>query len=376
MASMKDLLLKHKTLLYISSTGAGLKFQNDLWKIPGSSQYIVGFEFPYSRSQVENLLGYNPEVSSVSKTIAIDLAMASYIKASSHKVKENIDGNPIGIGITASVASNRIPKGDQRFYICIITKDKAVSYYYKLEKQTGEYYRESHDYLIAEFAKELLISTLSEQDFMGEDCYQEALDRFLAFPIFLSSGKRNPYPLTLGQNIYLPASLNPIHEGHRTMATSAELHLCRNITKTRVNYLISTSSPHKGDLTLQEMLFKAGMLKAEDNIRSFEFTRDEPLFLDKAKKRPGSIFVIGVDTMERLLDPKWGPNIPELLKEFENLNTKFLVMGRINKDKMFQAANDVPVQRRYRKLFEPIRGRIDISSTELRENNGFCTTNS
>lgn len=363
---LKDKLLEHKALLHVSATGAGLAFQNNLWSVPGCSEYIIGFQTPYRRGQTIEAIGYDPEAPFVSKTVAIDLAMASYIQAAKHMILSGAEGNPVGVGITASVASNRIPRGDQRAYTCIITKDKVLTHYHLFEKGMGETLRKAHDYIIAAEAEDMLLAGVTGNgcaQYYPEESMGAALERFYQFPVFLPNGTRTTG--NLGKGLYLPASLNPIHDGHRAMASAAEA-ICTD----RANYLISTSSPHKGDLTLQEMLLKAGMLRAEKEQRSFEFTKNEPLFLDKARARPGSTFIIGTDTMERFLDPKWGPSIPEMLRELCKLDTKFFVMGRLmdgSDGRMyFRTANDIPVASEYRCMFQPLDGRVDISSTELR----------
>ncbi len=358
---MRNELLENKALVYVSTTGAGLAFQSNLWGTPGSSEYIVGFQTPYRRGQTIELLGYDPDDSFVSPIVAIDLAMASYIQASKHKVLSGEDGNPVGVSITASVATNRIPRGEQRAFICVITKDRAILHEVKLEKTLGESHRKAHDQFIAAKAEDVLISAFTYQnDSKYIDCTKEALDRFYQYPTFLINSRTKD---SFGSSLYLPASLNPIHDGHREMARTAESVV---IPCDGCKYLISTVSPHKGEMTLQEMLSKAGMLRAEKTFRGFEFTKDEPLFLDKARKRPGSVFIIGTDTMERFLDPKWGPDPVELLKELKELKTTFLVMGRVM-DGVFKTANDITVLDGYKDLFVPMEGRVDISSTEIRQ---------
>jgi nicotinic acid mononucleotide adenylyltransferase len=357
---MRDSLLQHKALLYVATTGAGLSFQYNLWKKPGCSSYLVGFFTPYAKTELQEFVGYEPEGSFVSKEVAYDLAMASYIRAAKFKVQEASDGEPVGIGITAAVATNRIPRGEQRAFICVITKDKALLHEVKLKKTLGESHREAHDQIIAAEAEDVLVCALINwMTHPYTNCTNEVLDRFYQYPTFLINSRTKD---SFGSALYLPASLNPIHEGHRELARTAEsvtspLNDCK--------YLISTSSPHKGEMTLQEMLFKAGMLRAEKTFRGFEFTKDEPLFLDKARKRPNSIFIIGADTMERFLDPKWGPDPVQLLKELKELKTTFLVMGRVM-DGVFKTANDIIVPNGYKDLFVPIEGRVDISSTMLR----------
>lgn len=154
------------------------------------------------------------------------------------------------------------------------------------------------------------------------------------------------------------------------MAEAAEGHLTPNGPgKIKVRYLVSSSSPHKGKLTVQEMLLKAGMLRAErwlGQSRSVEFTHDEPLFIDKARKRPESVFIIGADTMGRMLDPQWGPEIESMLLELKNLGVKFLVMGRVIEGE-WKTCRDFYVPWPHGNLFEPLEGRIDLSSTQLRQ---------
>lgn len=377
---LKEILTQRNALVYVATTGAGLSFQYNLWKKPGCSKYLVGFFTPYAKGELQEFIGYEPDGSFVSKEVAYDLAMASYIRATKHKFQESIIGawresfsNPIGIGITAAVATNRIPKGEQRAFICVISKHRVLLKEVKLVKELGETFREAHDQLIAAEAEMILTSAITlENCHLYVDGTYEALDRFYKYPTFKLNSRSAE---SLGTALYLPASLNPVHSGHREMANLAENKLSTPFGKVSCKYLISTSSPHKGDLSLQEILYKAGMLRAEATkalypnqvFREFEFTKDEPLYLDKARKRPGSIFVIGTDTMERFLDPKWGPDPVEMLCELKELNTKFFVMGRKTTDGVFQTVNDIPVPDGYNDLFVHLEGRVDISSTQLRE---------
>lgn len=205
-------------------------------------------------------------------------------------------------------------------------------------------------------------------DYIDPQAEMEALDRFYLYPIFHSDGTRLRPSQRKHPAVYLPATLNPISDGHRAMCASAEEYLGSFPGSLRVTYLVSTKSPHKGGLGLQDMLFKAGMLRAErwrQDYRAVEFTHSEPLFLDKAHRRPGSTFVIGADAMQRMLDPAWGPDPERMLLEMKNLGTKFLVMGRMQRGKWL-TCGDVEVPFLHRDMFTPLEGRVDVSSTELR----------
>lgn len=133
-------------------------------------------------------------------------------------------------------------------------------------------------------------------------------------------------------------------------------------------YLVTTTSVHKPPLTVPAMLDRVGMVGAERwrrMARAIEFSRNDPLFVDKARQRPGSTFLIGADTMARMLDPCWGPSRDQVLTELRNHRATFLVMGR-QIDGRWLTCRDIPVPFPFGLLFRPLEGRVDISSTELR----------
>ena len=303
------------------------------------------------------------------------MASASYMRVAETMVSENVEGNPVGVGITASVASSRLPQGEHRAHIVIITKDHVVYREVVLPKSEGREARQYHDALIATATLNLLKEVLSEKSGIHANVEKEALDRFYLYPIFHTNGTRLKADAPREREIYLPATLNPIHDGHRAMCKQAEDFLSPRQGRIKASYLVSSVSPHKGRLSVQDMLFKAGMLRAErweHESRMVEFTQDEPLFIDKARKRPGSIFLIGADTMQRMLDSKWGPDVAEMLQEIKNLDVKFLVMERLV-DGHLLTCRDIPVPWPHGNLFEPLTGRVDISSTEIRNKTDFTT---
>lgn len=366
---LHDLLRTGNCLLHVSAAGAGPRLLASIWDNPGASDYLVGFFIPYATTQLDSFLGHPPENSYCSKEVAFDLAMASFIRAAEHRVIERLSGGPIGVGVTASVASAKMPKGEQRAHIVMITHDRVRHLEIDFEKAIGKGARIAQDEAIAGVVNremELLLS-ITTNEIPGEDA-QFALERFYRYPVFETNGTRHPKSNSEG-GLYLPATLNPIHDGHRTMCQVAEAHLHPNGAGHRcARYLVSSTSPHKGTLSVQEMLLKAGMLRAErwrDQSRMVEFTRDEPLFIDKARKRPGSLFLIGADTMIRMLEPGWGPDVAEMLGEMKQLGVSFLVMGRQIEEK-YVTCRDVDVPSPYGSLFQPLEGRVDVSSTEIR----------
>ncbi len=98
-----------------------------------------------------------------------------------------------------------------------------------------------------------------------------------------------------------------------------------------------------------------------------------PLFSSKARLFPGAAFVVGYDTAERVLQPRYYGNSPqkmmEALSEIRDSGCRFLVAGRTDDRGIFHDATELPVPEAFGELFEAIpasRFRRDISSTQLR----------
>lgn len=373
MESLHETLLATKSLLHVSTTGAGLRLQTALWDTPGASAYLVGFFTPYARTQLHSFLGHTPDSSYCSEDVAFDLAMASYLRAAEYQVVEEVNGEPVGVGITAAVASTREPRAEQRAYVVILTSDRVEMTEVPLKKAVGGDARRLHDERIAQVVLSRLQLVLMGQGQKVSGNARDAMGRFYRYPVFDTNGRRYPASLE-SPGVYLPATLNPIHEGHRLMCRVAEERMHSAPGGARfARYLVSSASPHKGRLSVQEMLKKAGMLRAErwrNESRMVEFTYDEPLFLDKARRRPGSVFLIGADTMARMLEPGWGLNVADMLSEMKNLGTRFWVMGRKVEDG-YLTCRDLEVPWPHQNLFEPMEGRLDLSSTELRAVGGI-----
>jgi hypothetical protein len=103
-----------------------------------------------------------------------------------------------------------------------------------------------------------------------------------------------------------------------------------------------------------------------------ELTR-APTFVEKSRLFPKTTFVIGADTAERLVAPKYyGDDEVRMhvaLEEIANSGCDFLVAVRVDAAGRVTGFSDIPVPRRYADLFTEIpehRFRLDTSSSEIR----------
>jgi hypothetical protein len=98
-----------------------------------------------------------------------------------------------------------------------------------------------------------------------------------------------------------------------------------------------------------------------------------PTFVQKARLFPGTTFVVGFDTAERILQTRFYHDSEEeraqALETIQQQECRFLVAGRVDEDGLFREADTLPVPAAFRELFYPIPAEIfrrDISSTEIR----------
>lgn len=360
-----DYILDYKARVYLVSTGAGAGFQGHLWNVPGISSLLVGAAFPYAPDDTDDFLGFSPE-NYCCKETAIDLAMKAFYKA--YKLGES---PTIGIGLTASVASTRIHRGNHRVFGAYISEKSCNIYEIILEKGSGKQQRIVDGIICDKFLELILRKALNINEPTDlfdrftpyntiENANELALNRFFKYPFFGKDGSRKQYlPRNDSTNLALfPGSFNPPHEGHFGIADLYEK------IQGPVIFNIQTKPPHKESISIQSMLKRAKCLKGREIL----FSNDLSLYIDKSNRFPGTGMIVGVDTLIRLLDPKWGPNVDELINTFSKNKTTFYVVDRIIDGKLVSVWDlNIPDRMCYVRLV----GEWDVSSTELRKLNNL-----
>lgn len=359
--------LKHAGInIHIIATGAGAGIQQLLWEVPGSSAYLSGCSFPYSNDEQEDLLGFMPE-HFCSEEAAVDLASAAYMKAYKFGGKR-----PVGVGLAASVASEKIHRGDHRIHTCVITNDFVRSIEITLEKGVGKEKRAQDGKQSDGAGFGLMMNTIFDVDdaFMRRDQMKDtsalARERFFLHPFFTANGKRLA-DLPKGKYSLMSGAFNPPHEGHFGIAQAAQEQYHYTTA-----FEITAEPPHKDALSVQTLLQRAQLLKGYDRL----FTGKLPYYLDKARKYPGRPMILGADAMVRMMDPKWGLNLGEMFGEFYNLNTKLFISAREIDGKLMTCESillDIRDKLPFKDwasaqiIMKPIKGEWNISSTEIRE---------
>ena len=159
-----------------------------------------------------------------------------------------------------------------------------------------------------------------------------------------------------------------MHAGHVSLARVAEEHRQQPLA-----FEISVTNVDKPPLAGETVRRRLAQFAWRSPV---ELTR-APTFLEKSRLFPSTTFVIGADTAERLVAPKYYGDdelrMHVALEEIANSGSSFLVAVRIDAVGRVRTLNDIPVPRRYADLFTEIpehRFRFDISSSEIRARRG------
>jgi len=164
--------------------------------------------------------------------------------------------------------------------------------------------------------------------------------------------------------VLFPGSFNPMHQGHVSLARVAE-----ELRQQPLAFEISVTNVDKPPLAGETVKHRVAQFAWQSPV---ELTR-APTFVEKSRLFPRTTFVIGADTAERLVAPRYyGDDEARMLVALEEIASSggsFLVAVRIDAAGRVRALNDIPVPPRYADLFTEIpehRFRLDISSSEIR----------
>lgn len=346
--------------IHVICTGAGAGLQKTLWEVPGSSAYLSGASFPYRQEETVKTLGFTPD-SYCSREASIDLACVAYMRAYSFGGKR-----PIGLGLTASVASEKEHRGDHRVHACVISDERVIAFSTTIGKAVGEGARISDGRFADSVGLSMLMQAVDpswHDPSTADDCMDvstSALERFFERPFF---GKNGDRLAVLPEKVVLyPGSYNPVHPGHLGLAKAVGDKALRSVV-----FHVTTDGPHKSPLGLQDLLKRVRMLRGHDRF----FTRGDALFVDKARRFRGVPIAIGADSLLRMLDPKWGPSVMPMLYEMAQLGSRFYVAARTVDGELLTLKRVIELSGvedydLLHQLFESVDGVWDFSSTQER----------
>jgi hypothetical protein len=340
-----------------------------LHSVAGSSRTVLEATDHYAAASLMSCIGYEP-AQFTSPEVARAMATKAYIRA---RQLATPGVSVAGIGSTATIATDRTKRGDHRCCVAVCDSQGVTSYALTLTKGLRNRHQEENlvSLLILRAIADVCgVSDLPQPKLTHAETlikHEEGLDwiaRLLAgdvnWVLVAPDGQ-----MTAGETLpgvaLLSGSFNPLHVGHQRMAEAAEAMLGQP-----VYYELPLVNAEKAPLDAGEARRRLVQFSGWATV----MLSRAPLFSQKAKIFPQSVFVLGVDTVERLIQPRFYHNSQEeMLAAFKGIRSAgcyFLVAGRLRGEN-FLTLHDLQMPLGFSQLFEEIPNfRVDISSTELR----------
>jgi hypothetical protein len=351
--------------------GAGSQALTWLHGVGGSSRTILEATDRYTPASLIEAVGFTPERFTSSRVAA---ALAEHGFARARQLAP--EGGPLfGLGSTATIATDRAKRGEHR--VAVAVRDAFGVAHYRLTLRKGERDRSGEEELVsllilravADACGALPGPTLPLGE--GEEV-ESALDPLATadgwaagrtpWLLLTPDGALSTEPPSAGGLIF-SGSFHPLHAGHRELAEVASERTGRPLT-----FELPLVNADKSAIDLVEARRRALQFAG---VAPVLLTRT-PLFADKVDLFPGSTFVIGADTAERIVAPRFYDHDPELLRaalaDLQGAGANFLVAARHHRGELI-TLDDIAVPEGFEGLFEALSEesfRRDVSSSMIR----------
>jgi len=357
----------------LAITGGGSGAVGELLRVPGGSRLLIEAQVPYDALALATFLGFAPAQACSTDTA---IAMARTVRARAARLVP-VGAELVGLGATAALVSDRPRKGEHRFHIAFANSARIAHCTGVLAK--GRRDRAGEEDLVSRAIVLWLAhacgipapsprSLLEADEHFAETAVAtvDSIDQLLVGEFDrLTVQPDGQMTLAAPQSpVLLPGSFNPMHAGHMLLARVAE-----ELRQQPLAFEISVTNVDKPPLAAETVRHRLAQFAWKSPV---ELTR-APTFVEKSRLFPRTTFVIGADTAERLVQPKYyGDDAARMhvaLEEIGSSGANFLVAMRSDAAGRLRGLIDIPVPQRFADLFSEIpehRFRLDTSSSEIR----------
>ncbi len=358
--------------IVLVAAGAGTEALSDLLGVAGATRTLLEALVPYSQAAFDEFLGQPPAKYVTERTARLlagrAFTRARWLDADTHPV--------VGLACTATIVTDRPKRGEHRAYIATWQPDRLVEYGLHLQKgyrdRAGEENLVSRVILNA-LAEAMLLPGDLKCGLTNEDRLTITTHHFGNAAEQLHRGELNFFGVTADGRIrrknvnpqaLLSGSFNPLHDGHLEL-----LQVSAKLLGHPVAFEISAQNVDKPAITPDTIVQRIAQFAGRWPV----YVSNAPTYLEKAQLFPNTVFVVGFDTAERILHPRYYQNsdaaLHDALTKIAQCGCSFLVAGRQDENGIFRDGDQLNVPKPFSELFNPIPAeafRKDISSSELR----------
>jgi len=355
--------------IVLATAGAGSQALTNLLNVAGASRTLLEAIVPYSEASFTDFLGQSPE-QYVARETACLMAGRAYTRA---RWLQSKNSAVTGLACTATIVTDRPKRGEHRAFIAAWQPEKLKCLSIHLEKGARD--RAGEEDLVSRLILNLLAETcnldlklpisLSNGDTLAKTVYdftsqvQALLKKEIPFFSIRENGRFPSIPII--PNLLLSGSFNPLHEGHLEMAQAATKLLGKPVA-----FELSAANADKPPLPKKTVLHRLAQFAG----RHVVYASTSPTFVKKSRIYPGTTFIVGYDTAQRIIQPRFydgdHSSMLKALSEIRGQGCSFLVAGRIDDNGSYLKPSDLLIPQGYQDLFAHLHFRKDISSTELR----------
>jgi len=364
------------TRLVLVTAGGGSGTIARLLETPGASRTVLEAQVPYSVESLAAFLGTTVSQSCVPRT-ARAMGMVAFQRClqltSSDGSIDPASGTLAGVACSASLASERPKRGAHRTHVAIQTVESTTTTSLVLNK--GSRSRVEEEQLITRLILNQIADICGIEQrldlslFEGEQLQQSRSDgkpdwRKLLLGDIDASCEGTAAGEELTSDTIFPGAFNPLHAGHRKMADMAKW-----ILGSTVEYEISVTNVEKPPLDYAEIRARIAQFPSQQVV----WLTRAPTFVEKSAIFPQTTFVVGIDTIRRIAEPRYYGGqrqaFDKAIRQIADRGCRFLVFGRTG-SQGFQTLFDIELPETLRGICQEVteqQFRADISSTYIRQ---------